>query len=364
MELKLNSKKIRQGLEERFQLGEWINLTKKKMVPTHRFSFFYYTGGVVLFFFIIQITTGFFLLFHYKAASETAHDSIAYIMTEVPFGWLIRSIHHWSSNLIIFTLFVHFFSVLLLKAYRKPRELTWFTGFVLLFASLTMGYAGYILPWDDRAFFAAKVGTQIPESLPLIGEQLKVFLRGGKHVTDATLNRFFALHVGLIPWLLAGTVCLHLFLVQIQGMSIPYSVEQEAKRLKKRVKGEPFFPHYFLHDLSIWILLLGIIVTMAVLYPVGLGPKANPLEPAPPGVKPDWFFLSIYQTLKIIPSKILFISGETLGIIMIALVNIFLIFIPFIDRPSSRGEASPVITIFGVLITVYFVFMTIIGYLT
>lgn len=352
------------GLEERFDLGKWIEFSRKKMVPVHRFSIFYYTGGVVLFLFIIQILTGFFLLFYYKAAPETAHDSIAYMMTEVPFGWLIRSIHHWSSNLMIFFLLVHFFSVLLLKAYRKPRELTWLTGIVLLFGSLTMGYSGYILPWDDRAFFAVKVGTQMPESLPLIGEQLKVFLRGGRFVTGATLNRFFALHVGLIPWLLAGTLGLHLLFVQIQGMSIPISVEKEALRLNKKIKGEPFFPHFFLHDISFWLLLLGIVVSLAVLEPADIGPRANPLEPAPPGVKPDWFFLSIYQTLKIIPSKILFFNGETFGIVCIFLFVVSLVFIPFIDRASSRQEASLFFTLLGAVTTLYFVVMTIIGYFT
>lgn len=364
MKLNIEFKNLREGLEERFHIETLIGLAKKKMVPVHRYSIFYYTGGVVLSLLTVQILTGFFLLFYYKAAPETAHDSIAYIMTEVPYGWLIRSIHHWSSNFMIFTLLIHFFSVLLLKAYRKPRELTWLTGIVMLMAALTMGYSGYILPWDARSFFAVKVGTQMPESLPLIGEQIKVFLRGGKYVTEATLNRFFALHVGLLPWLLVATLGLHLTLIQMQGMSIPHSVEEEAKRLKKKIKGEPFFPHYFLNDLSVWILLLGVVVTLAVLEPAGLGTKANPLEPAPPGVKPDWFFLSIYQTLKIIPAKILFINGETLGIIMIALVFVFLVFIPFIDRPSSRGEASPAFTLFGALVTIYFVLMTIIGYFT
>lgn len=364
MELNFDYKKFREGLDERYGLDKFIEFIRKKTVPVHRFSISYYTGGVVLFLFIIQILTGFFLLFNYKAAPETAHDSIAYIMTEVPFGWLIRSIHHWSSNLMIFLLFIHFFSVLLLKTYRKPRELTWITGIVLLLCSLTMGYTGYILPWDDRAFFAVKVGTQMPESLPLIGEQIKVFLRGGRFVTEATLNRFFALHVGLIPWILAGVLGLHLLLIQIQGMSIPRSVEKEALRLDKKIEEVPFFPHYFLHDLSLWLLLLGILVTLAVLEPANIGPKANPLEPAPPGVKPDWFFLSIYQTLKIIPSQIIFISGETLGIVIIFLVVVFLAFIPFFDRASSREETSPLFTFLGLTITLYFVLMTIIGYFT
>ena len=362
MKLTPTKKVLDDWLEERFGFSKLRDLAKKKMVPHHRYSFSYYFGGAVLFLLIIQIITGIVLLFNYKASAETAHQSVMQIMTDIPFGWLVRSVHHWGSNLMILILFAHFFSTMAMKAYRKPRELTWFTGFALLGICLTMGYSGYVLPWDERALFAVKVGSQMPESLPLIGEHLKSFMRGGDQIGAFTLNRFFALHVGLMPWLLVASMALHLMFVQIQGMSVPPVIERRARQRKVKTKARPFFSYDLFQDFANWAVLLGVVITLAVLYPAQLEPPADMLIPAPEGVKPDWFFLAVFQTLKIVPTTVLGLSGEQVGIVATALAAIFILFIPVFDRKSAHGQKSPLFTTIAWLVLIYFIIMSLWGY--
>ena len=174
--------------------------------------------------------TGILLLLYYRPGANEAFESVQYIMTRVRFGWLIRSIHSWSANLMIFTAFAHMFSVLFLKAYRKPRELTWVSGVILLFLVMGFGFSGYLLPWNTLAFFATKVGTEITGQVPAIGKPLMIFLRGGEEVTGATLTRFFGFHVAVLPGLATVLILLHLLLVQRLGISIPPQLEMQVDR--------------------------------------------------------------------------------------------------------------------------------------
>src|SRR6476659_7290010 len=182
---------IRSWLDDRLGLEAAFHLAEKKEVPLHRYSIWYYFGGMTLFLFCVQVATGILLLLYYRPSAENAFESVQFIVTEVQFGWLIRSVHSWSANLLIAALFVHMFSVFFLSAYRKPREVTWLTGVALLFISITFGFSGYLLPWNKLAFFATKVGTEISGVVPLVGPAMLRFLRGGDDVTGATLTRFF-----------------------------------------------------------------------------------------------------------------------------------------------------------------------------
>ena len=218
-----------QWLDARVGLAEVEQLAQKKEVPVHRHTVWYYVGGMTLFLFLVQVTTGVLLLFYYRPSAEEAYESIQFLMTAVPFGWLIRSLHAWAANVMIFMVFVHLFSTLLLKAYRPPRELTWCTGVVLLGVSLAFGFTGYLLPWNTLAYFATRVGTAIVAVLPVVGPFMLRLLRGGQEVTGATLTRFFALHVAILPMLIVLCLVLHLFLVQKHGMSVPRGVEQRGR---------------------------------------------------------------------------------------------------------------------------------------
>src|SRR5262245_8811114 len=185
---------------------------------------------MTLFLFTVQIVTGILLLLYYRPSAENAFESVQFIMAQVRFGWLIRSIHSWSANLLVAVLFIHLFSVFFLRAYRQPRELTWITGVLLLIVTLAFGFSGYLLPWNTIAFFATQVGTEVAGVIPVAGPFLVRFLRGGTEVTGATLTRFFAFHVAMLPALSVVIVGLHLLLVQRHGMSVPFSAK--LRRLK------------------------------------------------------------------------------------------------------------------------------------
>lgn len=343
-------------LDERLGWHAIKELALHKRVPMHRHSIWYYVGGMTLFCFLVQIVTGIFLLLYYRPTAEAAFESVEFIMTDVKFGWLIRSIHSWSANLMIFFAFVHMFSVFFLRAYRRPRELTWISGAFLLFLSLGFGFSGYLLPWNQLAFFATKVGTDILGQIPLIGDWLLTVARGGEDVTGATLTRFFGVHVAVLPMIATFFLLGHLALVQKQGMSVPIGEEY------KKVRQMPFIPNFALRDLVGWTLALGILVLLASLFPWELGEKADPMAPAPAGIRPEWFFCFMFQTLKYIPAKVLFINGELLGIIGFGLGGLALVLVPFLDRRAAREERNRWLPAIGWVVILYIIVFTVLAY--
>ena len=170
-------------LNDRIPVSAAREVAEKKTVPNHRYTVFYYFGGMTLFFFGVQIATGILLMLYYRPSSAEAFESVEFIMTKVSFGWLIRSIHSWSANFMVFFAFAHLASVFFMKAYRPPRELTWVTGCLIFFLAMAFGFSGYLLPWNQLAFFATKVGTDIAGVVPVVGEWTLRFLRGGDRVT-------------------------------------------------------------------------------------------------------------------------------------------------------------------------------------
>ena len=345
-------------LDERLGLDEIVKFMEKKSVPVHRGSIWYYFGGVSLFFFVIQVVTGILLLLYYKGSETLAWESIRFIMSKVQFGWLIRSIHSWAANLFILSALVHMFSVYFERAYRKPRELTWLTGMLLLFLGMGFGFSGYLLPWNEFAFFATKVGTDIAGVVPLIGKPLLIFLRGGEEVTGATLSRFFGFHVAVLPGIFTIFLGIHLLLVQRQGMSEPLQWKEDSEK-----KTMPFFPNFLLRDISLWLLVLNLLAILAVFFPWELGKKADAFAPAPAGIKPEWYFLFMFQTLKYIPGKLLFFDGEVLGIMLFGLAGLLWTIVPFWDRKSAKGEQSRFVNYLGLFAVIYIIVLTIIGWL-
>ncbi|MCS7281298.1 MAG: cytochrome bc complex cytochrome b subunit [Desulfobacterota bacterium] len=354
----MNCQKVRNWFSERYDFESLKWFFKKKYVPSHRYEIFYYFGGLTLFLFALQFLTGFALALYYVPHPEHANKSVMDIITKLNFGWLFRSLHHWGAQLLIGVLFFHCFTTLLLKSYRKPRELIWVSGVLLLGITIFFGLSGYLLIWDERAFAAVRVATGGAGSLPLFGEYLKVFLRGGADVTGETLTRFYAFHVCILPLITVFLVVFHIALVQFHGMSVPLSLEG------KRVDKIPFFPNVFLKDLMIWLIFLGILVTLSVLFPPSLGKKADPYAPPPENIKPEWYFLFLFQTLKIFPGEVLGLNGETVAVTLVTLAILFFLLIPFFDRKSSMGEKSPVYTAIGTFYLVYFIVMTILGFVT
>ena len=356
--MNMGLKTIKDWLDERLSISALTEIAHKKEVPVHRHSIWYYFGGMTLFLFVVQVVTGILLLLYYRPSAENAFESVQFIVTEVQFGWLIRSIHSWSANLMIATLFIHLFSVFFMRAYYRPREMTWVSGIVLLFIAICFGFSGYLLPWNELAFFATKVGTDIAGDVPVVGPSMLRFLRGGDDVTGATLTRFFGFHVAVLPAAATVFLGIHVLLVQLHGMSVPPSLKKADLRKMK------FIPNFLLRDLIGWILAIGALAALAALFPWELGEKADPFAPAPAGIKPEWYFLFMFQTLKYLPAKILGIDGEVLGIMAFNLVAVLLFFVPFLDRDPSNRRRRLVFNIIGVIALLYIVVMTILGYVT
>ncbi len=219
----LNPTRVSQGLynwiEDRVPIQAWIAALLHVTIP--RSAHTYYLGGITLFCFTVQATTGILLALYYQPTPETAYNSILVIMNQLNFGWLIRSVHAWSANLMIVFCILHLLRVVVQGAYKKPRELTWMVGMGLLFVTLGFGFTGYLLPWDQRAFWATTVGTEIAGAVPFVGDFVREFLRGGADVSAATLTRFFGVHVLVLPVVLAGLLLVHIILIHEQGLADP-----------------------------------------------------------------------------------------------------------------------------------------------
>jgi cytochrome b6 len=351
--------RILEWFDRRIGLDTPRELLKKKSVPSHRHSAWYYFGGITLFLFIVQVATGILLMLYYRPSAEGAYESVQFIMTKVPFGWLIRSVHSWAANLMIAAAFVHLFSVFFLKAYRPPRELTWVSGLALLLLSMGFGFSGYLLPWNELAFFATQVGTDIAGAVPVVGDFILRFLRGGDHVTGGTLSRFYGWHVALLPAITTVVLMLHLLMVQRHGMSIPPSVEK--RRVK--VREMPFWPDFILRDIFGWVLALAVLGSLAALFPWELGEKADPFAPAPADIKPEWFFMFMFQILKWVPGgKLLLLENEALAILGFGVIGLIAFIVPFIDRGIITRNRSPLFTAAGVIALASIGILTAIGY--
>ncbi len=346
-------------LSDRLPLASIKETASHKEVPMHRYSALYYFGGMTLFFFVVQVLTGILLMLYYQPSANGAFESVEFMMTTVPFGWLIRSIHSWSANLMIFFAFVHMASVYFLKAYRPPREMTWVSGALLLFLALGFGFSGYLLPWNELSFFATKVGTDIAGVLPIVGPPIMRFLRGGEHVTGGTLSRFYGWHVAILPAVTTVLLCSHLLFVQFQGMSVPPGQDAEAKRRRPM----RFFPHFLMRELFGWTLALAVLAAFAAIFPGELGTKADAFAPAPAGIRPERYFMVMFETLKFVPGgEIWGIEYEVIPIALFSLAGLLLVLVPFLDRKVRRTGRSPLFTVIGWLAVAYIVGLTAWGY--
>jgi cytochrome b6 len=348
-------------LDRRYQITPLIEFLRHKEVPKGPHSMvWYYLGGTTTFFFMIQVVTGVLLLMYYQPGEATAYESIRYLTTKVPFGWLMRSVHCWSAHLMIISLVAHMFSTMMLKAYRPPRELTWVTGYIMFALTLGFGFSGYLLPWNKLAYFATSVGTDLVKSVPGIGNWLLQVLRGGPDVTANTLYRFFGLHVVILPLAFVGLIGVHLLFVQRQGMAPPIGASVTPRGMK-------FFPSFALRDLLLWLFCFTILLVLSVFLPYGpgipgmdweLGQKADPLEPAFPGIKPEWYFLWEYQLLKEFPPHFMGLEGPQVCLLVVTLLLIIWAVIPWLDRKARRDEPSPDFSDFGWGAILFLTFLT------
>ncbi len=323
----------------------------KKTVPVHRHSWIYLLGGTALFLFSLQVLSGVLLMLYYQPTEAGAYQSVQRIMTEVPLGRLVRSVHAWGANFFIAVVALHFLVKLFTRAYRRPREMTWISGMLLLFLALGFGFSGYLLPWNELSYYATRAGTEIPGSIPVVGDWAVQFLRASQYVTGDTITRFYAAHVMILPLVSGLFLAVHMALIQAQGMSRPLGMAEEKVR-----DAMPFFSEFLLIEACIWLLVFGVIVTLATFLPAEVGIEADRLGDTQADITPEWYFLFMFQTFKILDPEALHVDGElleALGVLFFALVGLFLIAVPFVDRKAMREKRSLGLTVLFMLLLVY-----------
>jgi ubiquinol-cytochrome c reductase cytochrome b subunit len=284
-------------------------------------------GSVLLFGLLVQVVTGIALAFYYAPTPDHAWDSVRFITTMVPGGSVLRGLHHWGASLVVVAAVLHLVRVVGFGSYRKPRELNWIVGLILLHVILAFGLTGYLLPWDQRAYWATVVTINISKLTPVAGEWVAAFLRGGPDVGALTLTRWYALHVLVLPIVLAWLVGVHLYLMRRQGISGPVRPGSGAP--------QPFFPGQAARDLAVASAVGTVLVVVAW---QGGPPLESPADPTATDYvpRPEWYFLGLFQLLKYFPGRF-----EVIGAIVVpGLVMALLAALPWIDRGRSREWRS------------------------
>jgi ubiquinol-cytochrome c reductase cytochrome b subunit len=303
----------------------------------------YVFGSGLLFIFISQAITGVLLSLYYVPSAEHAHISVSFIEKQVAAGGFIRSIHSYGSSVMIVLLGLHLMQTLVYGAYKSRRELLWIVGCLLFLFVLGMSFTGYLLPWDQKAYSATAVGTNIVSEVPVLGGHLKTLLRGGTEMGTLTLSRFFTLHVFVIPAMIGGAVALHIFLFRKAGAAGPPLREEERLRLPV----EPFFPRQVVKDFFFGMVLLGLLTVLAARWPAPLGPQANPADPTyiP---RPEWYYLPLFQWLKYWQG-----GWAIVGLVVIPAIALAALFtLPFLDRSLDRRPHRRPLVMLGAFVLV------------
>jgi quinol-cytochrome oxidoreductase complex cytochrome b subunit len=333
-------------IQERIPLPVDAMLTElgSEPVPGHLKSWWWCLGGTAAILFAIQVVTGILLSFYYVPDPNAAYESVKHVTENVPFGWYIRSLHHWSSHGMIVAIILHVIRVYFTGAYRKPRELNWVVGSLILMTTMAFGFTGYSLVYEQLSYWGATVAGNLTEAAPFIGPALAHFMRGGDQITGNTLTRFHMLHIGLLPTVMFGLLLAHFVMIRLHGVSELHFKRDEGGA---GAKTYPFFPDHFMTEVIIGIGILTAVTCLAVIFPVGLAERANPLV-TPEHIKPEWYFYWTFRWLKLVG---LHTAVVTLGIA----AGVFTLW-PFIDgairRRKPDTEAAVLMGIVGVVVLV------------
>jgi len=284
-------------------------------------------GSLLLFAFLVQVVTGILLAMNYAPSEKTAWESVKAIQTEAPLGALIRAVHHWGSSAMVVLLLIHLVQVYVWGAYKRPRELTWMVGVLLLFCTLGMAFTGYLLPWDQKAYWATKVGLGIASTVPFVGDGTRTLLQGGNQIGNLTLTRFFAIHGFILPGLIIGLVVVHLYLFRRHGVTPPWW--RTAPQLK--ADEEPFWPKQALKDGVFALLFLIGLGLWAYFRPAPLGEQSNPSELYE--ARPEWYFMFLFKLLSYFKGPY-----EVVGTFVLPVLFVLILFFwPFLDRIWDRS---------------------------
>ena len=338
-------------INQRFPLNTFVQHELTGYPTPRNLTYWWGFGFLAGLLLVLQIVTGVFLAMHYKADANLAFDSVQYIMREVNYGWLIRYIHTTGASAFFIVIYVHMARTLYYASYRAPRELLWWTGLVLLLLLMATAFMGYTLPWGQLSYWGAEVITNLFRAIPLFGESIVAWIRGGFSVGDATLTRFFALHY-LIPFLIAGAVIIHLIALHHVKSSNPSGVEPAPKGYI------PFHPFFTVKDLYQMGLFLIVFCFFVFFYPNLFiqsenNIPANHLQ-TPAHIMPEWYFLPFYTILRSVPNLAGGVAAMVLSILIFAAL-------PYLDRSTipGGGHSRPV---YRAMFFVFVVDILVLGY--
>lgn len=323
--------------------GEQLRELTNEPVPNHMKRWWFALGGTPAYLFVVQVVSGIMLAIYYQPSSTTAYESVRHITEEVTYGWYFRSIHKWAATLMIAAVVLHQMRVYFTGAYRRPRELNWVIGMMLLLVSLGLGFTGYSLVFEQLSYWGATVGGNLMDRVPLVGGLLKQVLLAGSDYNELTLPRFYILHAAILPTTLILLVAVHIALIRLHGVSQlePGSDPEDASQ------HFDFFPDHMLTELALGLVLMILLSTLATIFPAMLGPEADPLT-TPSVIKPEWFFYATFRWLKLF--------GPTFAVLSMGLIVFVMIIWPWIDRLLIRitnsKEASTVVGVLAALLLI------------
>jgi ubiquinol-cytochrome c reductase cytochrome b subunit len=326
-------------VDERLPVTEFWNAHLAKYYAPKNFNFWYYMGSLALLMLVIQIVSGILLAMHYKPSAEEAFASVEYIMRDVDWGWLIRYMHTTGSSFFFIVVYLHMFRSMLYGSHREPRELLWVLGMFLYLLLMAEAFLGYVLPWGQMSYWGAQVIINLFGAIPKIGEPLTQWIRGDYFISDATLNRFFALHVIAIPLALLMVVVLHLAALHQTGSLNPDGIEIKKTKGEDGIPldGIPFHPYYTVKDIFGVAMFMILFAFILFFWPEAGGlflehdnfVPANPLV-TPEHIKPVWYFTPFYAILKAVPDKLM-------GVLLMGASVLILFFLPWLDRSPVKS---------------------------
>ncbi len=319
-------KKLWNWLDQRANLNNLLTVALKEPIPGGP-SWSYVFGSGLIFIFTLQALTGVLLAIYYTPSADHAYTTVAYISKEVASGSLLRGIHAYGSSAMVIMVVLHLSQTFLWGAYKGRREVLWLSGCALLTMILGMSFTGYLLPWDQKAYFATAVGTSVAGEVPFIGDLIKRFMRGGSDMGTLTLSRFFAAHVLFLPALIAGLISAHVYLFRKAGAAGPFTEDPVTPKSKMGY----FYPKQLLMDIALAAFVIAVLAVIAATYPAELGPQANPADTQFLG-RPEWYYRPMFQWLKYWNPPY-----TVIGIMVIpAIVGALLAGAPFLDRKLER----------------------------
>ena len=351
-------------IDDRFPLTKMWNEHLAQYYAPKNFNFWYFFGSLALMVLVIQIVSGIFLTMHYKPDGATAFASVEYIMRDVPYGWLIRYIHSTGATAFFVVVYLHMLRGLMYGSYKKPRELIWLFGMFIYLALMAEAFMGYLLPWGQMSYWGAQVILSLFGAIPVIGDDLTLWIRGDFVIGDATLNRFFALHVIALPFVLVFLVIAHIIALHEVGSNNPDGVEIKKTKDANGIPldGIPFHPYYSVKDIVGVVVFLFFFSIVLFYFPDGGGYllehanfiASDPLK-TPEHIAPVWYFTPFYAILRAVPDKLMGVGAMFAAIAL-------LFFMPWLDRckvKSVRYRSA----IYKVNLTVFIISFVVLGWL-